>query len=147
MRRIRRRGFGQMPQTDEEMVEFEMRSTNNRRAPVHAWEREERERHFREFPEKTYKDEHGCHRWKSNNQYPPDEVLTDAGISREERRRCGMLRMAQSAKFMEEYRRARRGRPRSAEEMFEMQAAFGPGETVVDVITGERIKLPGRRRR
>lgn len=142
-----RRGFGQMPQTDEEMVEWEMAMTDRRRAPVYAWEKAERERHAAEFPGRTYVDEHGCNRWKTNDNYPPDEVLADSGISRAERRRCGMLRMRQIAKFTEEYRRARAGRPRDPEEMFEMQAAFGPGETVVDVITGERIKLPGRKGR
>jgi hypothetical protein len=38
-----------------------------------------------------------------------------------------------------EYVRANKGRKRSAEEMSEMRAAFGPGETVVDVITGEKF--------
>ena len=32
-------------------------------------------------------------------------------------------------------------RPHSAEELAEMRAAFGPGTTVVDVITGEKIEL------
>lgn len=40
-----------------------------------------------------------------------------------------------------EYRRNRRAHARSSEELAEMRAAFGPGETVVDVITGERFTL------
>ena len=37
------------------------------------------------------------------------------------------------------YREAQR--PHSAEELAEMRTAFGPGTTVVDVITGEKIEL------
>lgn len=40
---------------------------------------------------------------------------------------------------IEEYRRTRR--PPSAEELAEMRAAFGAGAVVVDVLTGEKIKL------
>lgn len=40
-----------------------------------------------------------------------------------------------------EYRKARENYVPSAEEMFEMQAAFGPGATVVDVITGQRFQV------
>ena len=40
---------------------------------------------------------------------------------------------------LESYRAARR--TSSAEEMAEMRAAFGEGTTVVDVLTGEKIRL------
>ena len=46
-------------------------------------------------------------------------------------------RAAESAEFLEEYRRNRK--PHSAEEIAEMRAAFGNGTTVIDVITGEKI--------
>ena len=48
-------------------------------------------------------------------------------------------RAAEVDRELAAYRAAKR--PRSAEELAEMRAAFGPGTTVVDVITGERIKL------
>ena len=48
-------------------------------------------------------------------------------------------RAAESAEFLEEYRRNRK--PHSAEEIAEMRAAFGNGTTVIDVITGEKITL------
>lgn len=48
-------------------------------------------------------------------------------------------REAEEIVFLAEYR-ARRTSP-DAEELAEMQAAFGAGATVVDVLTGEIIKL------
>ena len=39
------------------------------------------------------------------------------------------------------YRRERRNHKYSGEELYEMRAAFGSGTTVVDVITGQRIRL------
>lgn len=50
-----------------------------------------------------------------------------------------MARVAESAVFLDEYR-ARRNPP-SVEELAEIQAAFGAGATVVDVLTGEKIAL------
>lgn len=46
----------------------------------------------------------------------------------------------ENAAFFATYR-AQRARGYSAEEIAEMRAAFGPGETVVNIITGERIRL------
>lgn len=146
-RRVRG-GFGrrQTPfvMSDRELLDLEMERSDAGR--------ERRLRHASIYGRPTlerdaYLDADGCHRWKSNDAYPFDDMLADSGVSREERVRCGMKRIAYQSRQMEEYRRARMGRPRSAEEMFEMEAAFGPGETVVDVITGERIKLPGRKGR
>jgi hypothetical protein len=41
--------------------------------------------------------------------------------------------------FLAAYREARKNYVPSAEERYEMRAAFGPGEEVVDVITGQRF--------
>ena len=46
-------------------------------------------------------------------------------------------REAETAAFLEEYRKNYQGP--TEEEKIEMRAAFGEGETVVDIITGERI--------
>ena len=46
-------------------------------------------------------------------------------------------------KWIDEYREARKNHEPSAEEIFEMTAAFGPGAEVVDIITGQKIVLPG----
>ena len=50
-------------------------------------------------------------------------------------------REEETATFFEGYRKANRNRRRSAEELHEMRAAFGTGTTVVDIITGERVRL------
>ena len=50
-------------------------------------------------------------------------------------------REEETAAFFEGYRKANRNRRRSAEELHEMRAAFGTGTTVVDIITGERVRL------
>lgn len=48
-------------------------------------------------------------------------------------------RDAEVKESLREYRANRR--PYSSEDLAEMRAAFGPGETVVNVLTGERIQL------
>lgn len=48
-------------------------------------------------------------------------------------------REAENAVFLAEYRA--RSKSPSAEELVEMRAAFGPGATVTDVITGEKITI------
>ena len=48
-------------------------------------------------------------------------------------------REAQNAAFLEDYRKSYTGP--GEEEKAEMRAAFGTGSTVVNVITGERIRL------
>ena len=48
-------------------------------------------------------------------------------------------RKAETAAFLEEYRKNYEGP--TEEEKAEMRAAFGEGETVVDIITGQRIAL------
>lgn len=49
-------------------------------------------------------------------------------------------RGAETEAFLAAYRAAQPAQP-SGEELAEMRAAFGPGETVVDVITGRKIQL------
>ena len=79
--------------------------------------------------------------WNSNGNYLPAdcaEILshTDFPFSLEE---TAKAREAQTAAFLEDYRRNYSGP--SEEEKAEMRAAFGTGSTVVNVITGERIRL------
>jgi hypothetical protein len=44
-------------------------------------------------------------------------------------------------KSLAEYRKAKENYQYSAEELFEMKAAFGEGTTVVDILTGKKTKL------
>jgi hypothetical protein len=46
-----------------------------------------------------------------------------------------------TSKFFAEYRKAQANHKPTAEELYEMRAAFGAGTTVVNVITGREIKL------
>ena len=79
--------------------------------------------------------------WNSNGNYLPAdcaEILshTDFPFSLEE---TAKARKAQTAAFLEDYRKNYMGP--SEEEKAEMRAAFGTGSTVVDIITGKRIRL------
>lgn len=83
----------------------------------------------------------GVPRWVSNDRVPPKDVR-DLWLF------VGHDFDAQSAKrvhddeqraWIEDYRRARANisEEQKAEEAFERRAAFGPGETVMNVLTGE----------
>ena len=79
--------------------------------------------------------------WNSNGRFLPEEQAiilshTDFPFSLEETNRA---RKAQNEAFLENYRRNYKGP--SEEERAEMRAAFGTGATVVNVISGERIRL------
>ena len=83
----------------------------------------------------------GAIKWKSNDAYIPDdfcEKLEYAGY-KFSREATAVKRNAQVQKELAQYRANYTGP--SDEEVAEMRAAFGEGETVVDVITGKTIKL------
>jgi hypothetical protein len=67
----------------------------------------------------------------------PDYVFKDAHAE------CPAAQLAayqkQTDAFIKSYKKARKNHKPSAEERFEMRAAFGSGKTVVDVITGQRF--------
>ena len=85
----------------------------------------------------------GVVRWTSNNRVMPKdcrEVLARSvyrDLFNEEASRAA--EEAETAAFLESYRKSYKGS--SEEEKAEMIAAFGTGSTVVNVITGERIRL------
>ena len=79
--------------------------------------------------------------WNSNGNYLPAdcaEILshTDFTFSMEETARA---RKAQTAAFLDSYRKNYKGP--TAEERMEMEAAFGKGTTVVNMITGKKTRL------
>ena len=82
-------------------------------------------------------------RWTSNNRVMPKdcrEILSHTAyrdLFSEEASRAA--EDAETAAFLESYRKNYTGP--SEEEKAEMRAAFGTGSTVVDVITGKRIRL------
>jgi hypothetical protein len=81
--------------------------------------------------------------WQSNDRVPFEDMLTDfaeAGfISFIDVRRSLEYKEKQDAEAIAEYiaARANRTQEQIEEERFEMRAAFGAGEKVVNVITGE----------
>jgi len=79
-------------------------------------------------------------RWTSNNAVCPLDACVEYGIP------CDMdaqkvAREKEIDKVLADYRRRMENHVPSAEEMYEMRAAFGEGAEVVNVITGKKIKL------
>ena len=86
-------------------------------------------------------EEDGVAKWKSNGSYLPADVvekLIFAGADFFSAEATAAKREAQTAEFLGSYRRNHRT---TTEERAEMEAAFGKGTTVVNIITGEKIKL------
>ena len=86
-------------------------------------------------------------KWVSNDRCIPHDIMLNMkryGLVTE--RQCMMTRYVEQEQinaFLDEWKENRKNRSAEqvAEEQFEMRAAFGPGETVVNVVTGERTKL------
>lgn len=86
---------------------------------------------------------HGVIRWNSNGRVPFDDVVALAahvGLD-VSRTASNAARDKDVAKTMADYRERMKNHKHSPEELFEMRAAFGPGATVVNAITGKRTKL------
>lgn len=85
--------------------------------------------------------EGGIVRWRSNGHVVPSDCAAFAAhlglpVDLDATTRT---RHEEDAAFFEQYRR--NYRPPTGEALAEMRAAFRPGETVVDAISGHRIKL------
>ena len=110
--------------------------------------------------EAFYKDEilfegDGAMKWKSSQNYLPEEcaeavAFIDISKANDTKKRyifnasveaTKNRREVQNREFIESYRASHKNRVLSAEERYEMEAAFGKGTTVVDVITGQRFEL------
>ena len=86
-------------------------------------------------------EEDGAAKWKSNGSYLPADVvekLIFAGADFFSEEATAAKREAQTAEFLGSDRRNHRT---TTEERAEMEAAFGKGTTVVNISTGEKIKL------
>lgn len=110
----------------------------------HYWERSAKadvEKAVNEANEKAIVEESGAIRWIASGNYLPDdfcEKLEYAGynFSRTATREA---KDRQVDKSLKAYRSQRK--EYSAEEIYEMRAAFGAGATVVDIFTGKAIAL------
>lgn len=92
-----------------------------------------------------YKDENiGVIRWHSNDSIPPQEFIdwlySHSYIGWKWMIKSHAVRETETAALIEEYKQRMASHVPDAEEMYEMQAAFGPEVTVVNVITGQKIK-------
>jgi hypothetical protein len=102
---------------------------------------EERARNLRDkLQSDTFVTDDGAVHWNSN----PHAVIAPS-IFREAYAEVPEGQQAAYERYLDaavaDYVQSRREHGYSDEERYEMRAAFGPGETVVDVLTGERIDL------
>ena len=87
------------------------------------------------------KEEDGAVKWKRSGNYLPEDCVeklsyTHFQFSPEATK---VKRDAQTERSLEAYREFMRDHNYSAEELYEMRAAFGEGTTVVDVLTGQSV--------
>jgi hypothetical protein len=92
------------------------------------------------FP--TYTDLNGIIRFESNNQIPfADYLEENHGLSGDVLASHVEAREIETTNLIRSIRAHRLANPMTedekAERAYELRAAFGPGETVVDLITGE----------
>jgi hypothetical protein len=79
-------------------------------------------------------------RWKSNDRMVPVDACQTYGIPANMVAQSA-ARAIETSDIIREYRASRAKVGYSAEELHEMRAAFGPGAEVVNVITGQKVKL------
>lgn len=77
--------------------------------------------------------------WSSVDRPVPMDVFKDARVEAPAGQKAAVE--AHTSAFLAEYRKNMADHQHSAEELCEMRAAFGPGATVVNVITGKETKL------
>lgn len=108
------------------------------------WEdhaKKEVERAVRKADENAIVEDNGAIKWKSNGSYLMDdfcEMLEYAGYQFN-RKATAEARNIQVVESLKNYKLNYTGP--NAEELAEMRAAFGEGETIVNVITGDVIQL------
>lgn len=105
--------------------------------------RQDSERLAAQFYSDTYKDSNYVLRWKSNDRVPPQEVLDFWKYigKRFNMSKSITARNRESKRSIEQYKKSMRNHKYSEEELSEMRAVYGKGEVIVDIITGEKIKL------
>ena len=86
-------------------------------------------------------EEHKVLRWVSSDNVIPSDIVEAAKWAYQDE--MNEARDKQQRAAIERYIEAQANRTpeQIAEEEFEMRAAFGPGETVVNIFTGKRTKI------
>ena len=87
----------------------------------------------------------GGYRWLSSGNVVPKDYVEIAGVTGAALARHQAAYDANTEQVLAAYRASRARYGYSAEERAEIAAAFGPGETVVDVLTGERVQTSSGR--
>lgn len=111
-------------------------------SPRFPYEKQEADRLVAKFEtDATVTD--GVVRWNSNKSVPPQDILDFWKFLGKpfDYAKSSKVREDETSQFLQDYRKAQKGRRRSREEMFELRANFGRGAKVVDVITGKVTKL------
>lgn len=89
----------------------------------------------------SYVDSDGIYRWKTNDQIPFSDMLECWNLDSKTLEKCNERREQESFEFLTEYKERMKDVQPSAEELFEMKAAFGEGAEITNIITGKKIKL------
>lgn len=82
--------------------------------------------------------------WRSNGRPPFDDMIAlfiALGVQGIDREATAAAKRESDRRGIAEYVAYRKQRGYSAEELAEMRAAFGPGETVVDIFTGDKTQM------
>jgi len=94
--------------------------------------------------EEAYVDAAGIIRWISNDRIPFPDMLMDflsAGLATVDSVAASITqRRIEDEASLKAYVKRNKGRKLSSEEQLEMTAAFGPGHSVVNVLTGDRYQ-------
>jgi hypothetical protein len=92
------------------------------------------------FDSQAYTDDGKVWRWVETDRCCPLDSCESYGIPVD--RAAQKLAQSQEIQaFVKEYRQQQEGVEPTAEEMYEMRAAFGQNEVVVNVLTGRKTQL------
>lgn len=88
--------------------------------------------------------ENGVYVWATNGRVPPNDAIVEYGIDRLpnfNKELHDLIRKDQNDSFLSDYYENMKNHSPSEEELYEMRAAFGTGVTVVNLVTGKKIKI------
>ena len=88
--------------------------------------------------------ENGVYVWATNGRIPPNDAIVEYGIDKLpgfNQELHNQVRNEQTSSFLADYKEKMKNHKPSAEELYEMRAAFGPGATVVNIITGKKVRI------
>mgnify|MGYP003348563254 CR=1 FL=1 len=84
------------------------------------------------------------YRWTTNDRVPPADAIVSYGIDKLpnfSKEAHDETRSTETQAFLANYRKQMENWEPSAEERYEMRAAYGSGSTVVNMITGKKYKV------